>query len=172
MSASPQNLLGHLFAGGIAFMLLCALAVGLWVTVWGAMETAYGLLSRSWPTTEGRIESVSLVEDLNSEYSSQPVWSVRFVYSYEVDDKQFAESRQRFDGGREAGYDGDKNAASAYFQNHQQGARIPVRYNPRHPARAVLEPGLQVGALFLFAGGAAMLLVSATMILAIWRALK
>lgn len=153
-------------------MLCCGFATGICVFAWGAWETMNGIASRGWPTVEGRITSVSVTEDLNSEYSSSPVWKVRFVYGYEVGGRRFWGVRRSFDGGSEAGHDGDSNASQGFLEGHREGHGVLVRYNPRHPETSVLEPGLQASSLFIMAAGVFMLCVVSFMAVGIFRGLR
>lgn len=172
MAIRRSGLLGYLFVGGGTAMLLGAFATGLCVFGWGALETMNGIASRGWPTVAGRIETVSVTEDLNSEYSSSPVWKVRFVYGYDVGGRHFRGSRRSYDGGSEAGHDGDYNASRGFLEKHQEGREVLVRYNPRHPEHSVLEPGLQGSSLFIMAAGAFMLCVVSFMTMGILRGLR
>lgn len=169
MPVRRSGLLGYLFVGGGTALLLCAFATGLCVFGWGVRETMNGIASRGWPTVEGRIESVSVTEDLNSEYSSSPVWKVRFVYGYEVEGRQFRGVRRSYDGGSKAGHDGDSNASSGFLAQHQEGHGVLVRYNPRHPEDSVLEPGLQASSLFIMTAGVFMLCVVSFIAVGIFR---
>lgn len=167
-----SRVLGHLFVGGGAVLLFCAFAAGMCIFAWGAWETMNGIASRSWPTVEGRIASVSVTEDLNSEYSSSPVWKVRFVYGYDVGGRHFRGERQSYDGGSKAGYDGDYNGSRGFLETHQEGEEILVRYNPRHPENSVLVPGLHGSSLFMMCAGVFMLCVVGFMVVGILGGLR
>ena len=167
MLSRRSSVLGYLFVGGVAGVLFAGLTTGICVLAWGARETMNGIASRGWPTIEGRIESVTVTEDLNDEYSSSPVWKVRITYGYVVSGKHFRGERQSYDGGSKAGHDGDYNASRAFLENHQKGQALSVWYNPRHPDDSTLEPGLRGSALFILGAGVFMLGVVSFMVVGI-----
>lgn len=165
-------MLGYLFVGGGVAVLCSAVVAGVCVLTWGAWETMNGIASSGWPTVEGRIESVSVTEDLNSEYSSSPVWKVRCVYGYDVLGQHFQGERQSYDGGSKAGYDGDSNASRGFLAEHQEGRAILVYYNPWYPETAVLQPGFRGSALFILGAGVFMLCVVGFITVGIVRGLR
>lgn len=162
MSARLSNAWGYLFAGVVALSLLAGLATGVGVSIWGGLEIARGIFSRDWPTVEGTVLSSGLVQARDDQSVLADI-----VYAYEVAGKPFRGERQRYDGG--GSYSGDRDAASRYLANYAAAGRTLVRYDPRHPERAVLEPGFQRPALFIFVGGVVVLAGSGIMTAILFR---
>jgi tetratricopeptide (TPR) repeat protein len=82
--------------------------------------------SRTWPTTEARIECRSIARD-----DKGRTWACRLGYSYTVDGQYysgFAEKTFR-----------SEELASAYRNRVKDGHRVLSRYNPRNPNTSVLD---------------------------------
>ncbi|MBL9147324.1 MAG: DUF3592 domain-containing protein [Phycisphaerae bacterium] len=89
------------------------------------------LSSRRWPSTDGTIVASEVVESVDSE-------SCEIRYRYCVEGREYSGCRVHF--GLPLGYRFD-SGPSDVVASYRPGARTRVFYDPKCPARAVLEPG-------------------------------
>jgi hypothetical protein len=123
--------------GGLFFAGLGIVAVGLAVVV-----LRRGTASRRWPHTEGTVEHCEVDAD------GSPVW-IRYVYR--VHDIEYHA------GGVSYGDDPQTQKGwQRLAQRYPLGSRVRVYYDPDHPRRAVLEPGISIAGVI----AAAVLLVT------------
>jgi len=97
-------------------------------TLTGAIDK---LTSPSWPATHAQVVS----SDLNRQVKSGK-WCMEVRYQYVVDHKTF-DSRRLSPMNKTACYR-DKQVAAAVFERMQPGATIAIRYDPVHPAKAIV----------------------------------
>lgn len=108
--------------------------------------------AKHWPTTSGRIESCRIEESTDSEGGTSYRVEARYLYS--VRGRSYEGPRLAF------GYSGSSGRAA-----HQEIAdrlnaseTVLVRYDPLHPANAVLSYGLNRSILLLLVFGVTWLL--------------
>ncbi len=123
---------------------LIFIVLGLGVLVAFAVNVRNGVLSLSWPTTDGRVLSSSFETDEDG------YWRANVTYSYEVAGVNY----QGYDVHVSEMHwgDGQEHAQTAVY-SYPAGMAVDVHYNPALPGRAVLEPGPNLGdsALLVFA---------------------
>ena len=88
--------------------------------------------STHWPTVPGRITSAKTVFIVGRHGSSGP--DIR--YTYAVGGRQFAGSRLEV-----VTYSANTSYASDAVAEFQEGAEVPVHYDPAHPGSSVLRTG-------------------------------
>ena len=120
---------GHTFVGIVlaagGFFFLSVLLTGLWL----------GVSSGRWPTTEGQILESRVELDLKST-SSIPSYRPRVRYRYRVNGKEYTSEKLTY-----KGYSTVQEVVQEMVRPYRIGSSVQVHYHPRHPARAVLEPG-------------------------------
>lgn len=99
------------------------------------------LESRRWPAVQGRVEEIA---------TRDPEWTINGVgpsrwqdvlYRYSVAGKYFTATRKYFTGWSENWWRAINRSATTY----ESGTDVLVRYDPRNPNVAVLEPGIPLG---------------------------
>ena len=125
-----------LIIGGPAALVGGALC---WV---GVQNLRRGSASKHWPTTEGRILS-SVVRRSSGRQGT--ICEPDIVYQYAVDGTDYAHWAVDLRGlGTTCG-----SVAAEVVARYPVGATVTVYYDPDHPERAVLEPGLHWSNLVL-----------------------
>jgi hypothetical protein len=119
------------------------LLLGGWVLFKSLRALVRGVVSQSWPTAEGVIETVTLETKLNSE--ADEVFRQRVQYSYRVGAKTYRGARIRF----------GLPLALQWSQQtpFSRGDRVTVIHNPSQPRISTLQRGFSGFALFTFAAG-------------------
>ncbi|MBD8530983.1 MULTISPECIES: DUF3592 domain-containing protein [unclassified Massilia] len=113
----------------LAGCLIIAMAMSMgYFTLTGAIDK---MTSPSWPGTQARV----LSSDLNRQVKSG-AWCMQVRYQYLVDHQTFVSSRLS-PMSKVACYRG-KQVAAAVFERVQPGAIIAIRYDPVHPAKAIV----------------------------------
>ena len=133
---------------------VAATLVGAHLTFSFARDLMRGRASRRWPHAPGRIVAWGGHEGTRASHDSV----ASLTYEYAVDGRTYRSRRVDY-AGRGAGA-----GAGAVLARYAPGAEVAVRYDPRRPARSVLEPGVGVAnylrltvALGMLAAGLAML---------------
>ena len=109
---------------------LAALA-GLAVLGWGAHDAEQAWSSNGWPRAAGRIIH-------SAAYSSGGGSMVSMWFEYAVNGVRFVSDRVRIGGNHTP----SSEDAAKIVASHPVGSAVEVAYDPDHPERAVLEPGL------------------------------
>ena len=116
--------------------------VSLAVFVWGIHILYVAFVSNSWPTTEGKIISSSIM----SEYSRGPrrdrgnlIYCPKLAYKYSVEDKTYTSEIISALGNV---CSKDKNYAIDTTYRYSQADKITVHYNPDNAQESFLETGL------------------------------
>jgi len=129
----------------VPFIMMAAGAINV---AWAVARFPRAFSSARWPTTEGLIMARDL-DDSPGKY--QPL----FEYRYQVDGVPFRGSRISF--GPPFNPQAFQRALVTYHQ-YPPGKAVTVYYDPQHPDRSVLEPGINewlgaqlVGGLVLIA---------------------
>jgi hypothetical protein len=139
-------------SGAIAF------AIGLVVYVTQFRLGLHADASKKWPTASGTV-TASALEPLPQ---NKRRYRAAVEYRYRVDGKEYQANRV-FWGGNE----GRQNHMTSVVAAYPVGGRVQVRYDPRNPAEAVLDPTQHTGSrptvlyamammtlgLFAFTGG-------------------
>jgi Protein of unknown function (DUF3592) len=120
----------------LAFCLLF-LGVGAGSIVYSVLALVSALESRRWPEAAGVMTESRLEKSRGYEggYTYRPVVSYRFT----VEGKELVGGRACF--GDRIGTNWS-SPAKRILRKYPHGAQVKVRYNPRRPEDAVLEPGL------------------------------
>jgi Protein of unknown function (DUF3592) len=128
----------------------CLLFVGFGAgaIVYSVLALVSALESRRWPVAEGVMISSRLDKSPDSDggYTYRPDVSYRFT----VEGKELVGRRACF---------GDRistslsSFAERIVRKYPNGAKVKVRYNPRRPENAVLEPGLNGFIISIFLVG-------------------
>lgn len=126
----------------VIILALFALA-GLIIAVWGWRLIAKGRATRRWPTAEGIVENEAQTDD------KTPILYV----SYSVNGHAYRQALALPDEMPSVG-----TFTARHFEKFPAGARIQVHYDPAHPERITLEPGLGRGDWLVFAAGIAAML--------------
>lgn len=111
---------------------------GLGVAGWGGMLIAEGRKTRQWPATEGIIEHTVPTDDE----------AATLYVSYSVNGHAYRQALALPDGIPPVG-----EFAASHFEKFPAGAQVQVHYDPMHPERITLEPGLGRGDWLIFAAG-------------------
>jgi hypothetical protein len=128
---------------------------------WATMTLVEALASRSWPQAPGQVteSKVESWKDSEGDRSYQAV----ITYRYKVNGSGYTSDRISF--GDHAG--SGSSHAHRLVRRYTAGKAVQVYYNPDHPERSVLEPGL-TPLTFLFLGLASILLLIGLLIMFIW----
>lgn len=113
----------------------------------GLIAARNGLRAKAWPSVEGTLKRVEIVErgsqfDLNDAVSFPAV-----RYSYEVAGKRYSGDRLSF------GLGGGNLASRWAIRGLSVGASVRVFYDPAKPSQSVLRPGVAPSAALLIAAG-------------------
>ncbi|MGH7648120.1 MAG: DUF3592 domain-containing protein [Gemmatimonadaceae bacterium] len=113
-----------------------------------------GRASRAWPVVKGEMQDSSITSSLLAPWRPNRI-TERVSYTYTVDGTTYA--------GKNLGYASDTMdennlpyAGMVHVQRYRPGAVIDVHYDPRHPQRSVLEPGIKPSNVFMTALALAM----------------
>ena len=106
--------------------------------LWSALE---GILAYRWPLVPGEVESWSIEEE-PSRFSRG--YTPTVIYSYLVAGTKYQGKRLRF------GNNGYflRASAESRLSPYLVSSNVRVRYDPRRPGRAVLEPGVGASTIF------------------------
>ena len=121
----PRGYLGTLWKPLFAICLLAALMC----FAWAGYHLYYGLSSRSWPSTAGRVTNSFVAQQRGS-------FTAEISYTYRVAAQVFNSTRIDYFCGTPRGA-GIRNLV----KTHATGSRVTVFYDPGDPARAVLLRG-------------------------------
>lgn len=139
------------FATGLTLFALVFCGIGLALVAPGAIALWRASASAAWPATAGTI-----VMGRDTLGSTLP--DGRLVYAYDVAGRRYYGNRRRFG---QVGSPSGSDAAEAVAARYPRGRAVPVRYDPRRPDLAVLEPGVSTEAYLLPGAGLAFLLFGA-----------
>ena len=139
--------------GGIAF-------AGVYLLVTAMINAAFGLRSKSWPTTDGTITSASIDWQEGSPGSGESIgeaesYRARVKYQYQVNGVSFESKRLRFGFNIRPSYDVffSLRAAQRQMSDYLGGKTVKVYYHPQKPQISTLQPGLKLAAMwFCFFG--------------------
>lgn len=96
-----------------------------------------GRSSESWPVVVGTVVSSDCELFVNPSAGDGYIPSV--AYTYVVNGKEYRSDRINFSLNQGAG---NRANAEFYTKRYRKGNNVEVRYNPRRPEQAVLEPGM------------------------------
>ncbi len=136
-----------------AIIIALFIVSGLIATGWGWMLIARARRKMDWPAVTGRIE---VSEASSAEDDLLP----HIEYSYSVAGVAYRR-RLDFPGGTSP----TPEFAASYVEKYPAGAEVQVYYDPRQPAHATLERGVQGGDWLVFVFGVATVLMGLAMIL-------
>ena len=127
---NPYTLiLGIFIAGGIA------------TTIWGGWVIANARKSLHWPKTEGTIECAQAASDADD---LLPL----IEFSYIVSGSRY-QNTLNFPSGTTP----TPELTRRYLERYPSGSKVTVYYDPQHPQRATLEPGMAQGDWLILAMG-------------------
>jgi hypothetical protein len=108
------------------------LAVG--ILGWSAWQIWWGRASQTWPSTQGKIESVTIRRTRRGNGSRR---KVHVKYDYAVNETSFRGSWLRY------GYFGTlfDDDADDVANSYPPDSPVTVHHHPRRPSMSVLEPG-------------------------------
>ena len=119
----------HLVVGTVlavgGFCFLSVMLIGLWL----------GHSSHHWPTAQGEILDSRAELDLTSA-SDPPSYRPKVRYHYRVNDLEYTSENFTY-----KGYSMTRQVVEEMVGRYPTGSQVQVHYHPRHPSRAVLEPG-------------------------------
>ena len=146
-----------MIVAALSILLLIGAAIGA-VGVRNAWRAA---ASRGWPTVPGVVvasaRETHVTYDQRSNRSSKAYGS-RVRVRYAVGGAEYETEQRRF--GQIVGTT-DPSDAALLVLRYPSGAPVTVAYDPAHPSRAVMEPGLFAEALWLPAAGLAFVVAGA-----------
>lgn len=151
---TPQGraVIGKLAAAALMLVALPLLAAGLPLL---ARTTRGAIASLGWPVAEGTVVESRLRLWHSNGPSGATEWVARVVFTYEVGERRYAADTPEWTI-IEAGWGAD---AEEVVANYPRGARVPVRYDPANPHRAVLRPGPLPVSTAVFCGLAAVVVL-------------
>jgi hypothetical protein len=111
-------------------------------------ETYLGVISEFWPTAPGTINHSSIAERYSTDADDNETVSyvAKVRYSYSVGHRYYQGDRVSFGGTMG---DSEGRIARSISTKYPVGRPVSVRYDPTHPQRAVLEPGIHLWLLLL-----------------------
>lgn len=120
-----------------------------------ARTTRGAVASLDWPATEATVMESRLQSWHSDGPSNATEWVARVVFTYEVNGRRYAADTPEWTiiG---AGWGAD---AEGVVARYPRGARVPVRYDPANPHRAVLRPGPLPVSTAVFCGLAAVVVL-------------
>ncbi len=134
-------------------------AVGLGISIWGAIVLTNAKASGSWPSVPGKVTESRVVSKTSrdSDGHSDTTYSAHVVYRYEVENAEYTCDTVSFG---EYGTNTPKHAREIVVR-YPKGKEVTVHYEPEKPTKAVLEPGvtwssyavLGFGLIFVGVGG-------------------
>jgi hypothetical protein len=136
---------------------LAMVGIGVVLLVFGVYMGVQGERSRNWPIAPGIITESYVQSNDSLTGRRQRSRSARITYRYPVDGKAYNGDVISYGKGF---FDGEYMQVGRY----PQGSRVDVHYDPKNPARAVLDPG--AGAV----SGLALLASVGCFSYAFWRA--
>ncbi len=143
-----------------AFLLFGAIFFGCGMIPWNQSKTA-----SKWPNSEGLVEECQLKEINDGDHTT---YKVDVKYSYLVDTRRYENTRIGF------GYSGSHTLSNEQKLSDKlrKAGTIIVRYDPEHPAHAILSEGLQYDGFKFMMLGAGLMLFSITTSLMFWLVTK
>ncbi len=136
MNTLPTVAGSVLAAGG--FLFLSVMLRGLWL----------GNSSRHWPTTEGEVIDSRAEADPTSDSDG---YRPKVRYRYRLNNREYVSDTLTY-----KAYSTAREVVEEMVGRYPAGSHLQVHYHPRHPHRAVLEPGTTLKAylipLFVAAG--------------------
>ena len=115
---------------------LILVVLGAGFSYWGASVVAHAWATNAWPSVSGRIVE-SRVETYQDQSDGETMHTARVRYEYHV-------NQARRSGSRIGLLDHSSSSLRSMSQLAERfpaGAEVPVYYDPRNPAAALLEPG-------------------------------
>lgn len=121
-------------------------ALGVATVFFLTQQTWFGFVSYYWPTASGTISHSAVVGEYsrNEDGSETLMYSAEIHYRYRVGNRDYQGERVSFGG---VSSDSWGCAARSITREYPGGRSVSVRYDPRNPERAVLEPGISIGLL-------------------------
>ncbi|MEO0965256.1 MAG: DUF3592 domain-containing protein [Planctomycetota bacterium] len=162
----PMLVLGGLFVAlifdlGLFFLLLTAV-LGV-ITIGGTYLLSLGIRAMGWPTVEGRMRRLELIEEADQE--DRHSWKLLAEYTYEVDGRAYESQEIGFFRFKWTMRGAEEQKAELERRVGPDGA-IRVSYQPGRPGRSALLPGVgQVGWWWV---GTALLLTACSAAAAAW----
>lgn len=141
-----------LVAGTLMLVTLPLLAAGLPPL---ARTTRGAVASLGWPVAGGTVVESQLRLWRSNGPSNATEWVARVVFTYEVEGRLYVTDTPEW---TIIGAGWGANAESV-VASYPRGARVPVRYDPANPHRAVLRPGPLPVSTAVFCGLAAMIVL-------------
>jgi hypothetical protein len=123
-----------------ALILLAFGLVGTWLF---GRPLVRAMSGRRWPTTSGKVTAAQVETSNASTNWSMRLPHLRVAYAYTVDGAEYACDRATFFTGTFVYR--NEMAAKAALHRYAKGAAVTVRYDPRDPAYAVLDPAIEWG---------------------------
>jgi len=100
------------------------------VTLWGLMIIRKARKTLGWPSVEGAIKESSPASN-----SDDLMPNIRF--HYQVDDQSYTCTLEL-----PGSVSPSQELTRRYLEKYPQGKKVRVFYDPQHPERATLEPGI------------------------------
>jgi hypothetical protein len=110
--------------------------IGFGLLGYGILSSHRSLQAGNWPTVEGAVTKVELVETNND----GTTYEVKPEYTYQVGGTQYQGSRVAF------GYSGssEREAHQEIYEKIKNATSVMVRYDPANPANATLSYGFHL----------------------------
>lgn len=119
---------------------------GIIIVFFGLRSYQESRASAEWPSVEGEIRSSEVVRSSTSDGTS---FRAEVTYTYRVDGQNFTGDRIQ----TTTVSSSNRSRAVSIQRQYPVGQSVEVFYNPERPDRALLEPGVRSGSLFVFAFG-------------------
>ena len=132
---------------GLSILLIAGIIGCSFISYRGLTEVHDAWSSSSWPSTHGTITSSKVATTSDD---SNTLFKADIRYRYEVEGRAYDGATVWFGGGYSSS---DEDAARKVVDSYPQGMSVHVTYEPDHPEKAVLEPGMYVSSFVIFFAG-------------------
>jgi hypothetical protein len=148
-------------AKSLMLMILIALLLILLVGFGPAIYRA--AVSRTWPSTAGRVMNTSIdSSSVGGISDSVDRWQANVSCTFSAGGKSYTGTRYTSTG---EFYSGSKEECDRFLVDHPVGSPVQVFFDPNDPANCVLKPGLDYRHIFL----SALMLMTIVGILGVWK---
>ncbi|MFQ5978574.1 MAG: DUF3592 domain-containing protein [Candidatus Heimdallarchaeota archaeon] len=164
------------FSPFIAIFGLISIIIGLLLGVWGTYHLWLAIISADWPSVDGVVESYSIKKKTSrSEGGARKYWLATISISYSISgmDEDLQKKpeiyrTQKTKTYSRGGGDTREVVEMDLIATYPKGSKVPVYYNPDKPNQSVLEPGFELGGLFLPLFGLFVFLVGLVLLFQPW----
>jgi len=145
------NIIGRLI-GRLIFSAIFIL-LGIALLIMGIAGLKDARATEHWPSVTGvvRASSVEKFSNADSDGREATLYEPDIIYDYTVDGKPYSSNEIALDF-RSRSYKKSSDA-QMIVERYSPGSQIDVYYDPQHPIKAVLEPGVGIGNYIVIGSG-------------------